>query len=198
MQSKSLLIAIAAFAVTTTGVSAYGGSILNRAGLNKEQVGAIEEAHELRAAGDIMAARDKLITAGISEGMLRSLHAAANEVRMAVHEAVESGDYEAFQVAVADSPLADIITTEADFEQFREAHELRKQGVGEGLARMAGQQQTGQQRERSWFHHIELTDDQREAFRVAKQSNDRSTMQAILDEAGLENTHVFGHRQLHH
>ena len=49
MQSKSLLIAIAAFAVTTTGVQAYGGTkILNRAGLSENQIEAIEEARELK------------------------------------------------------------------------------------------------------------------------------------------------------
>ena len=186
MQSKSLLIAIAAFAVTTTGVSAYGNSVINRAGLSKDQAVAIEEAHELRAAGNLLAARDRLAAAGINEEMLRSLHAAANEVRIAVHEAVEAGDYEAFQAAVADSPLADIITSEADFKQFREAHELRKQGMGSAAASLAGHHH-GIAPERPWFHHIELTDDQRAAFQVAKQANDRATMQAILDEAGLEN-----------
>ncbi len=61
MQSKSLLIAIAAFAVTATGVQAYGGmKILEKAGLSEEQISAFETARELRQSGDIAGARDAL------------------------------------------------------------------------------------------------------------------------------------------
>lgn len=77
MQSKSLLIAIAAFAVTTTGVQAYGnGRLLEQAQLSDEQKAAIEAAHELRQQGDITAARDTLIQAGIAEPELASVRAA--------------------------------------------------------------------------------------------------------------------------
>lgn len=122
MQSKSFLMAVAAFAVTTTGVHAYGGSkILNKAGISEEQIVAFEEARELRRSGDIEAARDRLIEAGIDEGTLKKVHHA------------------------------------------RKHHKFLE----------------------------DLTDEQRDAFRVAKQANDRATMQAIIDEAGIVHTHKF-------
>lgn len=192
MHSKSLLIAIAAFAVTATGVHAYGGpKILNRAGLNDEQVEAIEEARELRAAGDLTAARDKLVEAGITEETLLSVHKARLEAKTAIHEALDKGDYEAFKKAIIDSPLADIITTKEDFEQFKEAHALRLKGEWEesqaimqelGFAKRDGMWRGG----RHNFPLENLTEEQREALMVAKQANDRSTIQAILDEAGVE------------
>lgn len=195
MQSKSLLIAIAAFAVTASGVQAYGGAkMLNRAGLNKDQVEAVEEARELRAAGDRTAARNRLVEAGISEDTLQSMRRATVDTKNTIHETLMAGDYEAFKEVVADSPLADIVTSEEDFQQFREAHELHQKN-GEGLAKRffggmgkgdIGEEGFGRELRRS--HHpvmVDLSEEQREAFRVARQANDRATMQAILDEAGL-------------
>ena len=188
MQSKSFLIAIAAFAVTATGVHAYGGNkMLQRAGLSKDQVNAVEQAQALRAAGDVTAARDTLATAGITEDTLRSLHTTAEQTRSAAHEALAAGDYETFKAAVADSPLADLITTEADFDQFRAAHEFRhasdRQKVRVGQRDL--QQKPAKQSVRSPFLS-ELSDEQRDALRVARQANDRATIQAIFDEAGIE------------
>ena len=194
MQSKSLLIAIAAFAVTTTGVHAYSGKILNRANLTDEQKNAIMEARELREVGNYEEARDILADAGIDEEVLRALHQARHEARAEMLEALEVGDYEAFLEVVADTPLADIITSESDFEDFREAHELRQEGDREGAKAILDE--LGIEREHkgkfSGKHAgkqrvlDQLTDEQREAFLVAKQANDRATMQAILDEAGIE------------
>ncbi len=192
MQSKSLLIAIAAFAVTATGVHAYGGyKILERAGLTNEQMSAIQEAQELRAAGDLTAARNLLIKAGIDEGALLSMHRVANKTNEAVREAVIAGDYKAFKEAVADSPLADIITSEKDFERFKEAHELRMSGNWDEAESLVSE--LGLEREMSGHHKVsknhsfleEFSDEQREAFQVAQQANDRATMHAILDEAGI-------------
>lgn len=193
MQSKSLLIAIAAFAVTATGVHAYGGTkILNRAGLSKEQVTAIEEAQELRTTGNFIAARDKLVEAGITEDTLKSIHEAAREARAAMRESLKDDDYEAFRVAVANSPLGDIITTEEDFAQFREAHNLKMAGeweeasvLLEGLG-IDVDKHDGYKRASHPHFLTELSDEQREALRVARQANDRATMQAIFDEAGVE------------
>lgn len=79
-QSKSLLIAIAAFAVTTTGVSAHTGArVLNKAGLNDDQISAIETARELRKEGDLTKARDMLLEAGISENILKKIGQAAKQ-----------------------------------------------------------------------------------------------------------------------
>ena len=190
MQSKSLLIAIAAFAVTTTGVQAYSANILDRANLTDEQKNAIMEARELREVGNYEEARDLLAEAGIDEDVLRTLHQAKHEARAEMKAALEAGDYEAFLEVVADTPLADIITSESDFEDFREAHQLRQEGDKEGAKAILDD--LGIEREHKGHHKgkryilSQLSDEQREAFMVAKQANDRATMQAILDEAGVE------------
>ncbi len=187
MYSKSLLIAIAAFAVTATGVHAYSGTkLLDRAGLSEDQVVAMEEARELRASGDYTAARNKLVKAGITEDTLLSVHRMVSEVKSAINEALEKNDYEAFKVAIADSPLADIITSPEDFKQFKEAHELRQSRAIMGGLGFEGQKgMFGGGMHRTYFLE-NLTDDQRAALAVARQANDRSTMQAILKEAGVE------------
>jgi hypothetical protein len=189
MQSKSLLIAVAAFAVTATGVHAYGGStMLNRAGLTKDQAAAIEEAQELRATGDFVAARDKLAAAGITEETLQAMHKASKQTRSAVQEAIAAGDYLAFKAAAADSPLADIVTTKEDFQQLVEVHELRRIGQLEATLNPADPgagRKHGLPANRQSAVWEELSDEQHEALRVARQANDRATIQAIIDEAGI-------------
>lgn len=195
MQSKSLLIAIAAFAVTTTGVSAFSGGVLDRANLTEEQRVALEEAHELRQSGDKDAARDLLVEAGIDEEVLHSLREAAHEARSEMHEAVEAGDYERFKELVVDSPLADVITSEADFDLFVEAHELRAAGEYDEAKEILDElgierPEHGPKHGRGFGgHHLDLsslTDEQREALQVARKANDRETVRAILEEAGIE------------
>lgn len=195
MQSKALLIAVAAFAVTATGVHAFGDTLLTKAGLNQEQITAVHEARELKKAGDFVAARDLLADAGITEDEIRAIHKQARAAKKAMHHALVAGDYEAFKTAAADSPLADIITSEADFAQFKEAHELRRSGEKEAahalLEELGIDEDTLKQHHRHRKGHadhramLELSDEQREAFVVAKQANDKVAMQAILDEAGI-------------
>ena len=131
-KAKALLIPIAAFAVTVAGVSAFNGDILQKAGLSDEQVSAFEEAHELRKNGDKEGARDVLKEAGIVQETMESVRGAMKEhkaeMRSAIDEAVENDDYDAFLEAIGGSPLADIITSEDDFDLFVEAHELRVEG----------------------------------------------------------------------
>lgn len=188
MNSKAILIAIAAFAVTASGANAYGGTILSRAGLNDEQVAAVEDARELRAVGKFKEARDRLLEAGIGEEQLQSMHRVASQARMAIRKAVEARDYEAFQEAVAGSPLSDIITTEADFRQFCEAHELQK--LGDRVAADEIMDGLGIDRRTQISRQLPLlesfTNEQKEALRVARQANDRATIQAIFDEAGYD------------
>lgn len=193
MNSKALLIAIAAFAVTATGANAYGGNLLSRAGLDEDQVEAIEEARELRAAGKFTEARDKLVEAGITEENLRSMHRVVNEARDAIREAVDNRDYDAFKKAAVDSPLSDIITSEADFEQFCEAHELRAAGEWEEANEIMDELGIEAGNRHGKHSHLmgEFSEEQREALRVARQSNDRATIQAIFDEAGLQRHHHY-------
>ncbi|MCA9367708.1 hypothetical protein KC887_05635 [Candidatus Kaiserbacteria bacterium] len=68
--SKSLLIAVAALAVTATGAYAYSGD------LTDEQRSALEQARELRQAGDFVGARDALLEAGFDESALKKLRRA--------------------------------------------------------------------------------------------------------------------------
>lgn len=192
MQSKSLLIAIAAFAVTTSGVFAYSGNnVLERANLSAEQKTAITRAREFKENGNLAAARDSLVDAGIDEGVLKRLHEARHQVEREMQAALVSGDYEAFILSIADTPLADIITTEADFEQFRSAQELKDDG--DFIASKEIFDELGVELKKSHHGHgngkgnflRELSVEQREAFAVARQANDKATMQAILTEAGI-------------
>lgn len=190
MQSKALLIAIAAFAVTTTSVSAYGTTVLKRADLTDEQRTAFLEARELRENGDRQAARDVLVEAGITDETIESLRLAAKAAREEMKAALSDGDYESFVLLVAGTPLADIITTEADFERFKEAHILRQSGEREAAREIlidlgVDVRERGDKKHRKRVQ-VDLTDEQREALLVARQANDRETVRAILKEAGIE------------
>lgn len=130
--AKALLIPVAAFAVTVTGASAFNSEVLQKAGLNDEQVAAFEQARELRKGGDRAAAREVIVDAGVDMEILRAvkkaMHEHRHERRAAISEAVENNDFDAFTEAVVGSPIADIVTSESDFERFSEAYELRKDG----------------------------------------------------------------------
>lgn len=200
MQSKSLLIAIAAFAVTTTGVHAYNGAkILNRVGLSDEQKSALTQAQELKESGDYNAARDLLEEAGIDGRILRSIDRARHAVHAEMVAALTTGDYTAFRAAVEGSPLADLITTRDDFETFREAHELRAAGEFDEAASLFAELDIDRYKMRPVPAHgarqawLELNGEQQEAFLVAKQANDRATMHAILDEAGVDRWSARGY-----
>lgn len=196
-KSTSLFIAVAAFAVTASGVHAFSSpELLIKAGLTDEQVVAVQEAQELKATGDIAAAKETLVAAGITKETMRHIREVAQEAKQAVKEAVIANDYEAFKVAIADSPLADLITTEADFDQFVAAHAMRaagdKESAGEMLAELGIEKS-------DHSHHMHgkhggskqklreaLTDEQREALQVAHKANDKEAVRAIFAEAGIE------------
>ena len=132
MNPKALLIPIAAFALTVTGVQAFNSEVLEKAGLNDDQVAAFEVAHELRKEGDKDGARDILVEAGLDMETMKSIreamHEHRQETRVDIHEALDSNDFDAFKVAVEGSPIADIVTTQSDFELFKEAHDLKEEG----------------------------------------------------------------------
>lgn len=201
MQSKALLIAIAAFAVTATGVHAYGGTkVFSRAGLSDQQIEAFEEARELHQNGEATRARDVLLAAGVTEETLTALQSAARQTRQSMLAALAADDFDAFREIIADSPLSDIITTEADFAQFKLAHELRHSGewgkadrifTELGVTPGASHRASGHQRaairaghpSRAFF--ADLSEAQRDALRAARQANDQAVVTAILEEAGL-------------
>ena len=191
MQSKSLLIAIAAFALTTSGALAYSGnSVLERADISVEQKVAITRARELKEEGNLLAARDSLVQAGVDEDVLKKLHEAKHQVEREMQAALIAGDYESFMETIADTPLADIVTSEADFEQFRSAQAMKDEGDFSSAREKFAE--LGVSTKHSYHGHgkkpflQELTQEQKEAFAVAKRANDKATMQAILVEAGIE------------
>jgi hypothetical protein len=191
MQSKSLLIAIAAFAVTTTGAQAFvGDKYFNQSGLSTAQIQAFTQARELRQNGDKDAARDLLLKAGVTAETMDSLRVAAHASHDAIHAAVLAGDYSVFKEAVAGSPLYDIITNEADFALFKEAHNLKRGGSfaeAKNIFNDLGvpSHQTGKNIKKHYNRFLELSDEQKDALRVARQSNDRETVEAILSEVGI-------------
>jgi hypothetical protein len=186
MQSKSLLIAMAAFAVTTTGAQAYGSTIINRANISDTQRSALEQARELRQEGDEKAARDLLVEAGVDENTLHALRQAARNTRTDVMAAVAAGDYDRFIELTADTPLADVVRTKEDFALFKEAHELRVAGA-RGEARTLFEALGMEPRQRSVRArlHAQLSPNEREALHVARQANDQATVRAILEDAGV-------------
>jgi hypothetical protein len=135
---KQILIPVAAFAVTAVGASAFTGPewlANSNLDLSDSQVSALEEAREIRTSAQ-EEAKAVLEKAGLDQTKMREIHEAMRESRQEKHEAVESAfennDYEAFKVAVADTPMAEKITSEADFEKLAEAHELRESGDKDG------------------------------------------------------------------
>jgi hypothetical protein len=134
---------IATLAVSTTVAYAFSPNLLEKidVDLTESQVSAFEEAHELRESG---ADRDEVKTfleeSGVDEDTIKEVKEAVREVRHemreAVHAALENDDYNAFLTAIIDTPLADAIDSEADFETFKTAHELKESGDREGAAEL--------------------------------------------------------------
>lgn len=136
---KQIMIPMAAFAVTVTGASAFSSEMLEKLDidLTDDQVSALEEAHELRIDGaDRDEVKEALEDAGIDQDTMKEIREAAHEQRAEHREAVKSAldaeDYDAYLDAVADTPRADLIDSEDDFEKLVEAHELREAGDREG------------------------------------------------------------------
>lgn len=198
MNIKSVLIPVAAFAVTVSGVSAFNSDLLERAGLTEEQISAFETAKELREQGDNAGARDILKEAGITTAIMESIREAVREFRLehreAVKEAVENNDYEAFIKAAAGSPLAEIVDTKEEFAKFVEAHNLMKNGdkdsakaifddLGiEGPGERHGPFGAGKE-----FPFMDkLTDEQKVEIKAAFEARDHEKVKAILEAAGIE------------
>lgn len=136
---KQIIIPVAAFAVTATGVSAFSADRLATLDLDltDSQIAALEEAHELRDAGaERTEIKEMLEEAGIDKDLRKEIRAAVKEERKTVREAikatVETGDYDAFTKAAEGTKIAEIVDTEAEFGLLVEAHELKEAGDKEG------------------------------------------------------------------
>ena len=117
MYSKSLLIAIASLALTTTNAQAFSVDALVKAGLTSDQQAAFVQARTLRKDGNPNGARDLLVQAGIDEKVIEKIRTAMSAQRKTqwaiIKVAVETNDYNAFTEAIKKTPLADIINTES-------------------------------------------------------------------------------------
>lgn len=207
MNSKSLLIAIAAFAVTTTGAQAYvGNKQLQRSGVPASQATAWAEARSLYENGEIEKARDLLLTAGVEEKTLKKLSSAKIESRQAILQAVTNNDFLAFRQAITGTPLADLVVTEADFKDFVTAHQYWQAGKHEEARALWSDLGLPKHGHRAWFKNPahssamrlgglamsqnaklwrQLSPAELEAYQTAKRANDQATARAILEAAGV-------------
>jgi hypothetical protein len=130
---KKIMTLVAAFAVTATTAAAFQETDWSELtiDLDDSEISALEKVDEIREAAHTEA-KAVLEAAGIDNERMHEIHNALHKARAASHEgvrtAIEAHDYEAFQAAIAGSPLADTITSEEKFERLVEAHELRKSG----------------------------------------------------------------------
>lgn len=174
MKSTSLLIAIAALAVTASTAQAFNGTVLREAGLSEDQVAAFSIARELSREGDTAQARDILLDAGIDESTIdrvrQALHQHRHSHRASVATAKHATTLADFQTAVAGTPLANIVTTEAAFHSFK-AHQTERQ------------QAKDRRFVRDWTES--LSAEQAAALQAAHQANDKKAAHSILEEAGL-------------
>lgn len=136
---NKIMIPVAAFAVTVTGASAFSGDLLQKLDLNltTEQISTLEEVHELRQdGGDREQIKAMLDNAGLDKEKMNEIKEAAHgyqeEQRTAIHEAIANEDFAAYQAAVVNSPRADLIDSEANFQKLIEAQQLRASGDHEG------------------------------------------------------------------
>jgi hypothetical protein len=190
---KTILIPLAAFAVTVTGASAFNSDMLKRAGLNDEQIAAFEEAKELKESGDKEKARDVLVAAGVDEDVIKQVREAMREHADAIRAAIENNDYEDFRDAVEDSPLAEIISNEDDFDKLVEAHEFMKSGdreAAQDIFEELGFPQHGWwPKFKGWngnSYMSRFTDDQKAELREAMADRDHERVREIFKEAGVE------------
>ena len=138
MQAKALLIPLAAFALSATGVSAFNSDVLIQAGLTDTQVSAFESARELRKEGYEGKARELLIKSGVTLETIESIREAVQIHKKIFHEAVDaavlSNNYEGFKEIIKDLPLGDIITSKDDFKIYVQAHQYYQDGeVGKAV-----------------------------------------------------------------
>lgn len=131
---KQILVPVAAFAVTVTGASAFGGDgyMLQKLDmLSEKEQAAFEEAREVRDTSRVQA-HEVLENAGINDERMAEIHDAMRVTRdanqTAMDQMLKDGDYEAFLEAVEGTPMENVVTSKSDFEKFVEAHELRQAG----------------------------------------------------------------------
>lgn len=200
MLMKTLLIPLAAFAVTVTGASAFNGDMLKRAGLNDDQIAAFEQAKELKESGNTEAARDVLLAAGVDEDVIRQVREAMREHKNDIHSAIATKDYEAFMGAIEGSAFADMIDTEEEFNRLVEAYELMRDGDRAGAKDIfdeLGLTDMGlakfKDKMRPNFMSL-LSNEEKEELQEAIEDKDRERVREILEKAGIGSDYQFKHK----
>jgi len=127
----AMTLALAAVVGLGTVAGAAGFGSFN---LTDDQREVLQEARELHREGDRDGALNLIENSNLPDELLEKLEQKRErkEGFKAVREAVENEDYNAFISAVEGHPLADIIDTVSEFEDFVEAHQLRASGDKEG------------------------------------------------------------------
>ncbi|MAZ56700.1 hypothetical protein CL653_02835 [bacterium] len=127
------MIPAAAFIVTATGVSAFNTDLLDKIDidLTEEQISTLEELHENKPESR-EEAKEKLEAVGLTKEIMHELHGAVHEAHKEQHEAIKatiaSRDYEAFKEVANGSPIAEMISTETEFNLLADAHEHMQSG----------------------------------------------------------------------
>ena len=134
-----IMLPVAAFAITATSVSAFNPTdILDEidVDLTNSQIEILEEAHELRQAGEREAARTLIRESDIDRETLQEIRQAVKAERKSVREAIKTAvatdDYDAFLAAADGTKLGDVIDTQSEFDRLVEAYELKEAGDKEG------------------------------------------------------------------
>lgn len=141
---SKIMIPVAAFAVTVTGASAFNSGMIKDldVDLTDAQISALEEAHALRDTAR-EEAKEILEEVGLDQEKMQEIHEAMRGSReghhKAVRAAIEAGDYGAYKTAVAGTPHADFINSEADFKELQEAHTLHRSGDRAGAEEIMGE-----------------------------------------------------------
>lgn len=93
-----------------------------------------------------------------------------------VRAAIEANDFTAFQTATADSPLAEKITTQAQFEQFVQMHTLMEEGKTEEAKAIATELGLSEMKARGMHGDSAKM----EAIKAAIDANDYTAFQTAL------------------
>ncbi len=194
MYPKALMVAVAALALTTSSAQAYSGKALARAKLTESQRAAFTVAQELQAEGDLEAAKGVLLDAGIDQEVierLRSAHASEHKLHsVEITAALSENDYDAFLDLIEGTKFEGIVSSRDEFRLLRAAHQYREHGEFAKAEQIL--MQLGLPREYAVVSRksalSQLSEAERDAFMTARAANDRDTMEAILEEAGILDT----------
>lgn len=137
MYGKTLLIATIAFAFVLTGAGALNSDILLEAGFSEAERYALEEAYEFERNGERKKALHTLSVAGLDVEDLTKLNETIQNYEDGKYSAIEAAltqdDYTTFKELTQSHPVADVVVTQDDFEEFCDAYNFHKEKEGNTL-----------------------------------------------------------------